>query len=178
LTAGASAYLFAVVSAPSERAPRVSLPRSLGALALSVALPLASGALSGLATDPGFYRQLDRPDWAPPGEVFGPVWSVLYVLMGLAAFWVWRVAGWQAARVALSLYGAQLALNVAWSPIFFGLRLIGPAFIELTLLLLVLVATVVAFARHSRGAALLLVPYLGWVGFAGALNFAIWRLNA
>jgi translocator protein len=157
---------------PAPRPRRVAL-----VFALCLVLPLAAGAISGLATDPRFYLELERPSWAPPGWLFGPVWTVLYVLMGLASFWVWRVRGWSGARGALGLYGAQLALNAAWSPIFFGLRALGPALVELVLLWVAVVATIIAFARHARGAALLLVPYLGWVTFAGALNLALWRMN-
>lgn len=136
----------------------------------------AIGAAASVNTGP-FYASLMRPDWAPPGEVFAPVWTTLYILMALAAWWVWRVAGFRAARTALTLYIIQLALNALWSWLFFGWQLGAPAFAEVLLLWLCIAATLIAFWRVHRLAALLLVPYLLWVSFAAALNYAVWQLN-
>ncbi len=120
-----------------------------------------------------WYRQ---PSWAPPEWVFGPVWTVLYVMMAVSAWLVWRKTG-AAARKALAVFAVQLALNAAWTPVFFGLQAPGAAFAVIVLLWFAIGATIVAFVRHSRFAALLLVPYMLWVSFAAALNWSIWRLT-
>ena len=125
-----------------------------------------------------WYPALAKPAWTPPNAVFAPVWTALYFLMALVAWLVWRKAGGlAAARLPLALFAVQLALNAAWSILFFGLRMPGLAFGELVLLWLAIVATLAAFWRVLPAAGLLLAPYLAWVTFAGALNFAIWRLN-
>ena len=152
-------------------------PRAAGALVAFVAVTLAAGALGGIVTDPGWYQSLARPSWAPPPWLFGPVWTTLYVLMALAAFWVWYAKGFGGARTALTLYGLQLVLNAAWTPVFFGLREPAWALIVLVALWIAIAATIVAFARIRKGAAWLLVPYLAWVSFAGALNLQLVRLN-
>lgn len=151
--------------------------RAAGALALSIGLALAAGGLGGLTTDAAWYRTLRLPSWAPPSWLFGPVWTTLYVLMGVAAFLVWRQRARHEVRGPLLLYGAQLALNAAWTPIFFGLREPAWALAELVLLGLVLLATVFAFARVRPLAAALLVPYLAWLTFAGLLNWQIVMLQ-
>jgi tryptophan-rich sensory protein len=102
---------------------------------------------------------------------------VLYTMIAVSGWLVWRRAGWSGARPALTVYAVQLVLNALWTPLFFGAGLFGLAFAEILLLAAAIVATIVLFARHSRAAAALLVPYLAWVGFAAALNFAIWTLN-
>jgi len=124
-----------------------------------------------------FYTQLVRRDWAPPPSVFGPVWTVLYVLMGIAAWLVWRVGGFRAARFALTLFLAQLALNALWSWLFFGWHRGGLAFANILLLWALIVATLIAFWRISPLAGALLIPYLLWVSFAAVLNYSVWRLN-
>jgi len=124
-----------------------------------------------------FYTQLARPAWAPPPWVFGPVWTVLYLMMAIAAWLVWRRGGFSAARTALSLFIAQLAANALWSWLFFAWHLGAAAFADIIVLCLLIVATLLAFWRHSKTAALLLVPYLLWVSFAMALNFSVWHLN-
>jgi benzodiazapine receptor len=124
-----------------------------------------------------FYLEMTRPEWAPPPGIFGPVWSTLYVLMGLAAWLVWCKAGFRAARVALALFIGQLALNALWSWLFFGWHLGAWAFADVVLLWAFVVATLSAFWRIRPLAGLLLVPYLLWVSFAAALNFSVWRLN-
>ena len=123
------------------------------------------------------YAGLNRPAWAPPGWVFGPVWTALYALMAVAAWLVWRARGFAGARTALTLFVVQLAANALWTWLFFAWRQGGLAFAEVLLLWGLVAATTVAFGRIHRPAALLLVPYLLWVTFATALTFAIWRLN-
>lgn len=124
-----------------------------------------------------FYAGLALPTWAPPASVFGPVWTLLYALMALAAWLVWRQGGWRAATPALVLYLLQLALNVLWSWLFFGWKQGVLAFADILLLLVLIVATVVAFHRVRPAAAWLLLPYLAWVAFASALNYAVWQAN-
>jgi translocator protein len=125
---------------------------------------------------PAYYARLDKPSWAPPAWLFGPVWTVLYALMGVAA---WLVAGEDSPRrrIPLVLWSAQLALNATWTPVFFGLRSPALALANLVLLWLALVATITAFFSRRPVAGTLLIPYLIWVSFAAALNFEIWRRN-
>ena len=125
-----------------------------------------------------WYAGLNKPSWTPPSAVFAPVWSALYVMMGVAAWLVWRERGLAGAAMPVALFVAQLALNVAWSAIFFGLRRPGWAFVEIVALWALILATVIAFRRISPTAGYLLLPYLAWVTFAAALNLAIWRANA
>jgi tryptophan-rich sensory protein len=154
---------------------------SLGVLALSLLAVFAVGALGGLATSSSvdtWYGGLQKPAFAPPNVVFGPVWSTLYVCMAVAAWRVWRAEAPDAARRrALQVYGVQLVLNLIWSVIFFGLRQPGAAFLELVLLLGAILLTLRLFLRVDRPAGLLMAPYALWVTFAGLLNFEIWRLN-
>jgi translocator protein len=149
-------------------------------LAVFLAVCLGAGGLGAIATTPeidDWYRTLAKPAWNPPGRVFGPVWTTLYLLMGIAAWTVWKPAGFRAAARPMTLFGVQLVLNVCWSWIFFGLHQPGWAFVELVILWLAIVATTVTFFRRSHLAGWLLVPYLAWVSFAAVLNFTIWRLN-
>lgn len=136
----------------------------------------AIGAAASIQAGP-FYMKLVRPEWAPPPALFGPVWTVLYALMGVAAWLVWRVGGFRSARVALVLFLVQLALNALWSWLFFGWHLGGPAFADIVLLWALIVATMVSFWRVKPLAGALLVPYLLWVSFACALNYSVWQLN-
>lgn len=158
-----------------EKAPGA---RGWAWLVVSIAAPLAVGALGGLVTDPSWYLELRRPAFAPPGWVFGPVWTFLYACMGTAAWWVWRARGWRGARGALTLYGVQLLLNAVWTPIFFGMRAMGWAMLDISLMLVAIAATLVAFYRIERRAGLLLVPYLLWVSFAAVLNWSLWTMNS
>ncbi len=153
--------------------------RNVSALVGWLAVSLLAGAIGGVASANAgsFYSQLVRPAWAPPGWLFGPVWTVLYVLMGIAAWLVWRAAGWSGARAALALFVLQLALNALWTWIFFAWRNGALALAEIVLLIVVVIATIVAFSRQSRAAALLLVPYLCWIAFATVLTAAIWSRN-
>lgn len=147
-----------------------------------VAACLLVGGLGGLATSSSvrtWYPTLEKPAWNPPAWLFGPVWTALYVAMGVAAARVHARAGsWRAARPALDLFAVQLALNGAWSALFFGARSPLAGLVDIVLLLAALLLTLRAFARVDRVAAWLLVPYAGWVAFATALNLALWRLNA
>ncbi|TFW11415.1 tryptophan-rich sensory protein [Massilia arenosa] len=124
-----------------------------------------------------FYAQLNKPEWAPPAGVFGPVWTLLYALMAWAVWLVWRIRGWSTAPRTLALYLGQLAANALWSWLFFGWHLGAAAFIEVLVLWLLIAATIVAFHKVQRFAAWLLAPYLAWVSFATALTFAVWRAN-
>ncbi|MBV5244759.1 tryptophan-rich sensory protein [Mycolicibacterium sp. PAM1] len=148
------------------------------ALAISFAAVILASALGGLsANSADGYAQLEQPGFAPPSWVFGPTWTLLYALMAIAAWLVWRTGPSPETRRALTLYGVQLVLNAAWTPLFFGLGWRGVAFFELSALLVVLIATVVMFWRRSTLAGALLLPYLAWSTFALCLNFAVWQLN-
>jgi tryptophan-rich sensory protein len=126
-----------------------------------------------------WYASLAKPDWTPPTWVFGPAWTILYVMMALAAWRLWRRrhARPRESRRALALFAVQLALNLAWTPVFFGMQRPDLALLVIVLLWAAIAATIVAAWRACRTAAALLVPYLAWVTFATALNMAIWRLN-
>lgn len=124
-----------------------------------------------------FYGSIVQPGWAPPAAVFGPVWTLLYAMMGIAAWLVWRVEGFAGARTALVLFLIQLALNALWSWLFFGWHQGALAFVDIGLLWLLIVATVTAFWRVRPIAGALLIPYLLWVSFAAILNAAVWQLN-
>lgn len=150
-------------------------------LVISLALPLAVGATSGFFTITGvesWYSTIQKPSWNPPSGVFGPVWTTLYVMMGIALFLVWRSQpGGAGKKRALYFFAAQLTLNFFWSFIFFYLQEPGWAFAEIVILWLLILATIFSFSRVSRAAAWLLVPYISWVSFAAILNYTIWQLN-
>ena len=144
--------------------------------------PLAVGYLSGMSTADSvrtWYVGLAKPSFNPPSWVFGPVWTLLYLSMGGAAFLVWNSGtDRRIVRLGLLWFGAQLIANGLWSLLFFGLRNPGIAFLEILLLLAMIVLTTRLFWSQSRAAGLLMLPYIAWVGFAAILNFSIWRLNA
>ncbi len=149
-------------------------------LVVFITVCLGAGGLGAIATTPeieGWYKTLRKPAWNPPSAVFGPVWTTLYLMMAIAAWMVWKPAGFKAAMLPLALFAAQLVLNVAWSWIFFGAYQPGWAFIAIVILWLAILVTTVAFFGESKIAGCLLLPYLAWVSFACALNFAIWRIN-
>lgn len=169
--------------ADASRAPSLLSPAAqAGGLVVFLIICFAAAAIGGIVTGPaigGWYETLNKPSWQPPAWVFGPVWTVLYLLMAIAAWLVWRQAGARsAATVPLSLFAVQLVLNVVWSWIFFYLQRPGWAVLELIVLWLAIAVTTLTFYRRSKLAAGLMLPYLGWVTFAGVLNFTIWRLNA
>ena len=150
--------------------------RSRKALVAWLAVSFLPGVVGAPFPAPDWYRQLRKPSWSPPAGLFGPVWTVLYALMGVAA---WLVAGGRSRgrRSALAAFGVQLALNGAWTPIFFGLRRPGLALAEIVATLFAIVTTVALFTRQRLVAGLLLLPYLAWVAFATALNAEVWRRN-
>lgn len=160
---------------------RAATPRDWLVLAGFIALCLGAGAVGSWFTMPAldvWYAALRKPSWNPPNWVFAPVWTALYLTMAVAAWMVWRRAGVGAARTALILFAVQLILNVAWSALFFALRSPALGVAGIVALWAALVATIVSFGRISAGAVWLMIPYLVWVTFAGALNVAVWRLNA
>ena len=175
-------------------------------LAIALLLPQLAGGLGAVATVSSvnsWYRTLKKPTWNPPSWLFGPVWTILYLLMGFASWLIWREGSQKAAgataaadqpvedaagpelaipkdpdtRQALAFYGGQLALNTVWSLIFFGLRSLGGALVEIVALWTLIVLTVKSFYRLKPAAAWLLVPYLAWSTFAAVLNGMVWRLN-
>ncbi|NNE10011.1 MAG: tryptophan-rich sensory protein [Gemmatimonadetes bacterium] len=151
--------------------------RNVTGLVLWVLVSLGAGLVGSQFMPGDWYAALAKPSWNPPNTVFAPVWTTLYVMMGVAAWMVWRVAGFSGARGALSLYFVQLVLNGLWSYLFFGAHLPMVAFFEIVLLWIVILMTFVSFRRVRPAAGALLVPYLCWVGFAAALNYQLWRLN-
>lgn len=146
-------------------------------LAVWLSVTYAAAALGAIASAdaPAFYGQLAKPSWAPPPGWFGPVWTVLYTLMGIAAWLVWQAPG--DTRRALVLYVVQLVANALWSWLFFAWHRGALASVEILVLLALIAATAWAFRRHHRVAALLLVPYLAWVAFAAMLTWRLWRTN-
>jgi translocator protein len=138
----------------------------------------AVGAIFTTAKIPEWYATLIKPDWTPPSWLFGPVWTLLYAMMAVAAWMVWKRSGFAGAKAALGMFLFQLALNSMWSWLFFGRERPDWAAIEIVILWFAIVATIVLFRRHSGIAAGLMVPYILWVTFATALNIAIWRLNS
>jgi tryptophan-rich sensory protein len=153
----------------------------MGALSLAgwIALSLAAGAAGAVASVDAreFYAALERPAWAPPGWLFGPVWTVLYVLMGVAAWLAWRAPPTPPRRTGLVLFVLQLVLNALWSWIFFYWRSGAWAFAEIVVLWALIVAVIVCFAKVRPLAAWLLAPYLGWVTFAMVLTWFVWQRN-
>ncbi len=152
--------------------------RSALALAGWLLVTFAAATMGGFFLPGEWYARLQKPSWNPPNWVFGPVWTALYTTMAIAAWLVWKRGGFAVQRGALALFLLQLLFNVFWSPLFFGLHHPGLAFIDLLVLWFALLGTIVAFWKARAFAGALLIPYLAWVTFAGALNFAIWRLNA
>jgi tryptophan-rich sensory protein len=124
-----------------------------------------------------WYASLAKPAWTPSNALFGPVWTVLYVLMGVAAWLVWKRAGFRGAGAALALFVVQLVLNALWSYVFFGLHRISAAFLDIVVLWAVILVVTVLFWRKVRMAGVLMLPYLIWVGYASCLNFALWQMN-
>jgi benzodiazapine receptor len=155
--------------------------RELPSVLIAIGIPLAIGAVGGIATSSSltdWYPALVKPAWNPPNWVFGPVWTLLYIVMGIAAWRVWRTGTANpGVRRALGLFGIQLLFNLLWSLVFFGLRQPGWALVEIVVAWVLILSTLVAFYRLDRAAGVLLIPYQLWVTFATALNAAIWWLN-
>ena len=141
-----------------------------------VAVAAIAGAVAS-SQAPSFYGQLARPDWAPPASVFGPVWSLLYGLMAVAVWLVWREPASERRKLALGLFVVQLAVNALWSWLFFGWHNGALAFGDVLLLLGLVIATLLAFWRIRPLAGALLLPYAAWVAFASALTWSVWQAN-
>jgi tryptophan-rich sensory protein len=152
--------------------------RQIVGLVCWIALTFLASTTAFFVSTDGWYAGLNKPSWNPPGWAFGVVWPVLYAMMAVAAWLVWREGGWKFRHQALKWYLLQWALNALWTPLFFGAHQIGWAVIEILLLWLAIGATALVFRPIKRIAALLLLPYLAWVTFAAFLNFTIWRMNS
>ena len=152
---------------------RQNRPIALVAFLLAVAVVAAVGGYAA-GNAPAQYVDLRQPAFAPPSWLFGPVWTVLYTVIGISGWLLWRAAGWSSALVR---WVVQLVLNLVWTPLFFAADLLGWALLDIVALVVAIVVTIALARRRSRPAAWLLVPYLGWVEFATALNAAIWHLN-
>ena len=149
-------------------------------LIIWIAICFAAAGVGALMTTPAlreWYPRLNKPAWTPPNGVFGPVWTLLYASMGLAAWMVWLQRTSRDVTPALSIFAIQLILNVAWSGLFFGLHSPGAGLLAIVALWCAIAATILSFRRAVTFAGWILVPYLAWVSFAMALNFEIWRLN-
>ncbi len=153
--------------------------KEVGGLLAWLLLSFAAAAVGAAASVQAatFYQRLSQPAWAPPASVFGPVWSALYALMGIAAWLVWREGGFGRHRGVLVLFVIQLAVNALWSWLFFGWHLGALALGDIVILWLLIAATLVGFWRTHPAAGMLLIPYLCWVSFAAALNYAVWQMN-
>ncbi len=167
------------MSAVFDKYPQRSMARQVVGLAGWLILAFAAASIGAIASlnAGSFYGELQRPAWAPAAWLFGPVWSVLYLLMGIAAWLVWRTDGFRINRAALVLFVLQLAANALWTWVFFAWHQGAAAFAEILLLWALIVATLRSFRRLNTLAGLLLVPYLAWVTFAAALTLGVWRLN-
>lgn len=150
-------------------------------LTASLAVCLGVGFAGSLLTRkavPAWYAGLNKPWFNPPGWIFAPVWTLLYILMAVSFFLIWKGGLSESERRHAAIaFGVQLFLNALWTPVFFGLRLPGTAFGVIIILLAAIVYTTYLFRRHSKLAGVLLYPYIVWVAFAALLNFSIWRLN-
>jgi benzodiazapine receptor len=152
--------------------------RLLGCIFLCEGIGIVAGVFTA-ASVRTWYLTLQKPPFNPPSWVFGPTWTVLYLLMGIALYTIWQTAeGIPEARLAFIMFFVQLVLNALWSFVFFGLRSPLWGFVDIVALWVLILLTIVLFWRISHAAAYLMVPYFFWVTFAGILNFSIWRLNA
>ncbi|MCZ3366680.1 MULTISPECIES: TspO/MBR family protein [Methanobacterium] len=150
-------------------------------LVVSILIPLIAGFIGSIATMssiPTWYASIIKPDWAPPNWVFGPVWTTLFILMGIALFLVWRKGLWRRdVKIAVIIFAVQLVLNVLWSVIFFGLQSLLGGLIEIVFLWIAILATIIAFYRISKPAGILLLPYIIWVTIASYLTYTVYLLN-
>lgn len=150
-------------------------------LVVAVAIPLVAGFLGSVFTMPSiptWYAAINKPAWNPPNWIFGPVWTTLFILMGIALWLVWEKGLDKIqVRTAVNIFSAQLVLNIVWSLLFFGLHSPFWAFIEIIALWLLILWTIIAFYRLDKTAGLILIPYILWVSFASFLNFTVMRLN-
>ena len=180
-------YIYGQGKSLFEETTSASYKRDSLRLAISIAAPLIAGAVGAIFTSESvstWYQTLEKPSFSPPNWLFGPVWTALYVLMGISLFLVWRATstfpGNRRSRkiAAFIAFGTQLILNVLWSFLFFGLRSPQLAFAEIVILLISIAVTIVIFFKISKLAAILMMPYAGWVTFASFLNLQIWLLNS
>lgn len=162
-------------NAIEERSPRNPILGLCGWLLLCFIAAAVGGLASANAGN--FYGQLVRPSWGPPAWLFGPVWSVLYAMMAVSAWLVWKDRGWRGARAALTLFVVQLVANALWTWIFFVWHMGAAAFVEIVLLWVLIACTALVFWRTRKLAGALLLPYLLWVSFASALSYAMWQGN-
>ncbi len=165
---------------PIERAAPAENPRQWLVLGGYVVASFSAAAVGAIVNDraiEGWYRTLEKPSWTPPDEVFAPVWTLLYAAMAISAWLVWKSKQQAPVGGALTLWWLGLVLNVGWNIAFFALESPGAGVAVIALLWVTLVATTVRFFQVRRLPGWLMVPYLGWVSFASALNLAIWRLN-
>lgn len=147
-------------------------------LVLWIVVSMGAGLVGSRFMPGEWYASLVKPDWNPPSYVFGPVWTTLYILMGISAWLVWRKVGFSGATSVLVLFLVQLVLNSLWSYLFFGIHQPGLALIEIVILWSVILVITIGFWRISVTAGIMLLPYLCWVGFASVLNLQLWRLNS
>jgi translocator protein len=154
----------------------ISEPKLRNSLALVgfIIITFCAPALGAFSMPGSWYAGLNKPSWNPPAWIFGPAWTLLYTLMAVAAWLVWKRAGFTR---PLALYFVQLVLNAAWTPIFFGAHELGWALIEIIALWIAIALTQISFFRVNRAAGWLLAPYLAWVTFATALNYTLWQMN-
>jgi len=165
---------------PDTDFPNPSRARDYTGLAVFIALNAAVSALGGWATAGSvgtWYVTLAKPAFNPPNWIFAPVWTALYLMIAVAGWRAWRRGSGQEARLALTAYAVQLVLNLSWSFVFFGARMIGPALAVIVAILAAILANAFLFWRIDRAAGALLLPYAAWVSFATLLNAALWRLN-
>ncbi|MFZ1535277.1 MAG: TspO/MBR family protein [Chitinophagaceae bacterium] len=151
-------------------------------LIISIIIPVAIGATAGFFTATGvesWYQTINKPSWNPPGWIFAPVWTTLYVMMGIALFLVWKSNAREGLKKnANTFFAIQLILNFFWSFIFFDQQQPGWALVEIIIMWIAILLTIFAFAKVNKTAAWLLVPYISWVSFATILNYTIWKLNS
>jgi tryptophan-rich sensory protein len=154
---------------------------NIAKLVIAIAIPLAVGAISGFFTVTGvqsWYQTINKPSWNPPNWIFGPVWTTLYVMMGIALYLIWKSDSSDVLKkTAIAFFVVQLILNFFWSFIFFNQQQPGWALVEIIVMWVFILFTIFAFAQVSKPAAWLLVPYISWVSFATILNYTIWKLN-
>ena len=154
------------------------MKKSAVGLILWIVVSMGAGLVGSRFMPGEWYASLAKPSWNPPSYVFGPVWTTLYILMGISAWLVWRKVGFSGAASVLGLFLVQLVLNSLWSYLFFGIHQPGLALIEIVILWSVILVITIGFWRISVIAGIMLLPYLCWVGFASVLNLQLWRLNA
>ena len=142
-----------------------------------LALTFGAAALGSRFLPDRWYQDLTKPAWNPPNSIFAPVWTILYLFMAVAAWWIWRTSGLAAAIFPLAMFVLQLLLNAAWSWLFFGRHRPDLALLDIVVLWLAILITLLSFWSLAMFAGILLIPYLAWVSFAAILNWTIWRLN-